>query len=103
VVPAGSNFLVVVMARATNLVCNSYTLELCGLPCPAPVLAIARETDPGKVRLNWSTAFPGFAAEQVGSLGRPFSDLSQTPVILGGRYALTNIPAVSNAFYRLKK
>jgi len=42
-VPASSNCVLVVMSRATNLVCNSYSLELFGLPCPAPTLAIPPE------------------------------------------------------------
>ena len=103
VVPAQSNFLVVVMARATNLVCNEYALELFGLPCPAPTLAIVSETTPEKVQLNWSTAFPGFNAQQSGTLGGSFDNMQQVPAILGGRYTLTNIPAISNGFYRLKK
>jgi hypothetical protein len=102
-VPAGSNFVLVVMARATNLVCNNYSLKLFGLPCPPPTLAIQPETTPAKVRVNWSTAYPGFTAQQAGKLGGTFVNAAQTPVILNSRYALTNLPALTNQFYRLKK
>src|ERR1039458_3008241 len=102
-VPAGSNFVLVVMARATNLVCNNYSLKLFGLPCPPPTLAIQPETTPAKVRVNWSTAYPGFTAQQAGKLGGTFVNAAQTPVILNSRYALTTLPALTNQFYRLKK
>jgi len=32
-----------------------------------------------------------------------FSDIAQRPVIVDGRYALTNLTAVTNRFYRLQK
>ncbi|HEY9509639.1 MAG TPA: autotransporter-associated beta strand repeat-containing protein, partial [Verrucomicrobiae bacterium] len=102
-VPAGSNIVVVVTARATNLVCDTYALELFGLPCPPPTLVIAREAAPQKVRIDWSTAYPGFTAQQAGQLGKVFFDVPQIPSILNGRYALTNITANTNQFYRLIK
>jgi len=102
-VPAGTNFTLVVMAQATNLTCHNYALELFGLPCAPPVLAIANELAPAKVRVNWSTAYPGFTAQQSGTPGGTYSNLTQTPVILNSRYALTNITTTTNQFYRLKK
>ncbi len=102
-VPAGSNFVLVVMARATNLVCNSYSLELFGLPCPPPTLAISPESIAGKVRVHWSTAYPGWVAQQEGTLAQTFSNVAQPAVIVDGRYALTNITALTNEFYRLHK
>ncbi|HEX4123021.1 MAG TPA: autotransporter-associated beta strand repeat-containing protein [Verrucomicrobiae bacterium] len=102
-VPAGTNFSLVIMARATNLVCENYTLQLFGLPCPPPTLAIANDTNPAKLRVNWSTAYPGYIAQNSGNPGGTFSNVTQTPAILNGRYAVTNITAVTNQFYRLKK
>ena len=104
-VPAGTNFTVVVMAQATNLPCSDYTLQLFGLPCPPPALAIQPEpAGTNHVRLDWSTAYPGFIAQQSGDLkGEIFNNLIQSPVILSSRYALTNLPAITNQFYRLKK
>ena len=102
-VPAGSNFVLVVMARTTNLVCNAYSLELFGLPCPLPTLAISPETAPHTVRVHWSTAYPGWTAQQEGSLRGTFSNAAQLPAIIGGRYSLTNITTVTNQFYRLAK
>jgi hypothetical protein len=102
-VPASSNFVLVVMSRATNLVCNSYSLELFGLPCPPPTLAIAPEAAPAKVRVHWSTAYPGWTAQQKGKATGTFSNTTQSPFIVGGRYALTNITATTNQFYRLMK
>jgi len=103
-VPPGSNFVVVVSARSTNLVCDNYSLELFGLPCPSPTLAIAHEAAPSKVRVHWSTAYPGWTAQQENKTKGTFSDLTQVPVIVAGKYALTNMTATtSNRFYRLKK
>lgn len=101
-VPAGSNFVVVVSARDTNLGCSSYALQLFGLPCLLPTLKIAREAAPAKVRLDWSTAYPGWTVQQEGSLGGIFSVLSQVPTILNGRYTLTNLPASGSQFFRLE-
>jgi hypothetical protein len=102
-VPAGSNFTMVVMARSTYLVCNNYTLELFGLPCALPAIAIVPEVAPAKVRVHWSTAYPGWTAQQVGVANGTFSNATQAPSIVNGRYALTNITAATNQFYRLKK
>jgi hypothetical protein len=102
-VPPGSNFLLVVTARATNLVCDHYWLEVFGMPCPPPSLAIAHEIAPAKVRVHWSTAYPGWTAQQEGKISGTFNAVTQPPVIVGGKYAITNITALTNRFYRLKK
>jgi autotransporter-associated beta strand protein len=102
-VPAETNFSLVVMEQATNLSCGNYTLALFGLTCPPPTLAITNDTAPGTVRVNWSTAYPGFAAQQSRTLGGTYTNTTQTPVILNSRYSLTNLPVTTNYFYRLKK
>ncbi len=103
-VPASTNFTLVVMAQATNLVCNNYTLQLFGLPCPPPVMAITNDTVPAAVRVHWSTAYPGFTAQQSGKLsGGTFTNVIQSPVILNGRYSLPNLHTATNQFFRLKK
>lgn len=101
-VPAGSNFVMVVMARATNLVCDRYTLELFGLPCAPPVLAIEQETAPSKIRVDWSTAYPDWIPQQAGNLYDSFTNVAQAAATVNGRYALTNLTTVTNQFYRLK-
>lgn len=102
-VPAGSNVVLVVTSWTPGIGCDDYSLELFGLPCPPPVLAISHEAEPQKVRVHWSTAYPEFHAQQVSTLPGSFSDIQQPPAIVGGRYALTNITANSNQFYRLVK
>jgi autotransporter-associated beta strand protein len=101
-VPAGSNIVAVVMARATNLVCDHYTLEVFGLPCAPPVLAIEPEPAASKVRVDWSTAYPGWTPQQTRALNQSFSDVLLPAAIVNGRYTLTNFTAVTNQFYRLK-
>ena len=103
-VPAGSNFTLVVMAQATNLVCDNYTLQLFGFPCPPPTLALTNDAAPAAMRVQWSSAYPGFTAQQSSKLtGGTFTNITRSPVILNGRYSLTNLPATTSQFYRLKK
>jgi len=105
-VPPGTNFTLVVMAQTTNLPCSNYRLQLFGLPCPPPTLAIEAEpASTNHVRVNWSTAYPGFMAQQASRLnGGMFSNVIQSPVILTSRYALTNLSlTATNQFYRLMK
>jgi autotransporter-associated beta strand protein len=102
-VPASSNVVIVVTLWAPGIGCDAYTLELFGLPCPPPALVISPEAAPQKVRVHWSTAYPDFTAQQAGQVNGPFSNVSQSPALINGRYALTNIAAMTNRFYRLKK
>ncbi|HMJ90572.1 MAG TPA: hypothetical protein VK530_12205, partial [Candidatus Acidoferrum sp.] len=102
-VPAGSNFAVVVTARLTNMDCETYTLELFGLPCPPPRLQIAKDIAPNKVRVDWSTAYPGWTLQRADKVLGAFTNSALTPVIFGGRYVQTNLSAVNNEFFRLTK
>ena len=58
-VPPGTNFTLVVMAQATNLVCDNYTLQLFGLPCPPPTLAITKIPRPPPCECNGARPIPG--------------------------------------------
>ena len=102
-VPAGSNFVIVAAVRTTNIVCDAYTLEVFGLPCPPPRLQIANDAAPGKIRVNWSTAYPGWNLQRTGQLPGTFSNSPVTPAIAGSRYVQTNATAGTNQFYRLMK
>lgn len=117
-VPAGSNFVVVVVAR-TTLVCSNYTVELFGLPCAPPTLAVtpvagvqafggsgalpAEVGSPATFQIDWSTAYPDFTLQQADQVTGPFSDLPQLPAVINGRYAETNMSPTMNQFYRLRK
>ncbi len=112
-VPAGSNFVLVVSTRS-NQGCVDYTAQLFGLPCPPPTIAInavagaaaaagqAQSLDT-HIEINWTTASPGWTAQQAGRVGGTFSDVSSPPILMNGRYTLGNIPLTTNQFYRLKK
>jgi hypothetical protein len=103
-VPAETNFSLVVIEQATNLICGNYTLSLYGLSCSPPTLTITNDTAPATVRVNWSTAYPGFIAQQSGQpADETFTNVTQAPVILNSRYSITNIHTTANQFYRLKK
>lgn len=102
-VPAGSNFIVLVSARATNVVCPEYTLELFGLPCPNPTLGITKDTPPDRVRVHWTTATPGWNLQHKTRIPDAFANWPETPAIIGGRYVVTNRLGMTNEFYRLAK
>ena len=106
-VPAKTNFVLLVSARATNVVCPNYTLELFGLPCPPPTLHIAKAAAPGKVLLQWSTASPGFTLQTTNALRtsgpNAFSNVTSAAVVTGGRYTVTNSAVNAKQFFRLTK
>jgi len=56
-----------------------------------------------KVRVHWSTAYPGWTLQQAGKVLGAFNSSSVTPVIFGGRYMQTNAATQTNQFYRLTK
>jgi len=126
---AGGNFTQVrnqggsqTVAR-TNLACGAYTLELFGLSCPPPEIAIndfgssgqgggttasgfapTRVGQPASpVQISWSTAYPEWTMQQASEVTGFFSDWSQPPAIVDGRYAVTNVPSTNHLFFRLRK
>jgi hypothetical protein len=90
------------MQQATNLVCDNYTLELFGLPCPLPTLVVEPDAVSNRLRVDWSTAYPGWVAQSTSQLNGIFTNAPQAPAIVNGRYAITNIAPTTNQFYRLK-
>jgi hypothetical protein len=106
-VPAGSNVVLLVTQRAANIGCDTYTLELFGLPCPPPTLQIAKDNAPAKVLLQWSSAYPDYRLQSVDSLHgpapHPFSNVLNPPVLVGGKFAVTNAATAPRQFFRLTK
>ncbi len=106
-VPAGSDFVLVLTARATNLVCHDYALELFGLPCPPPRLDIARDSAPGKVCVSWSSAYPDYLLQSTNtprsSGPNAFNDVIAAPVVTSGRYTVTNSATPPKESFRLAK
>jgi len=104
-VPPQTNFLILVSARATNAICDRYTLELFGLPCPPPTLHIARDANPTNVLVQWSTAYPNYHLQATnafsGTVPFAFSDVSGPRSVVGGRYTLTNDASGGKRFFRL--
>lgn len=106
-VPPNTNIVLVVTARDTNLLCDSYSLELFGLPCPPPTLHIARDAAPDKVLLQWSSAYPDFRLQSANSLTSQgpsgFGNAVTRPVLSGGKFAITNATAAPHQFFQLVK
>jgi autotransporter-associated beta strand protein len=106
-VPAGSNFVIVVTARARDAGCDeSYALELFGLPCPRPTLHIAKDAAPDKVLLQWSTAHPGFQLQTTNALSASspngFTSVAAIPVVMAGKYTVSNSVNSARQFFRLQ-
>jgi hypothetical protein len=105
-VPPRTNFLIVVTAFTGEPVCDNYTLELFGLPCPPPRLDIAKDTMPDKVLLQWSSAYPGYQLQSVNLLNGPgphaFGNVASAPVLVDGKFAVTNTIAAPRQFFRLE-
>jgi hypothetical protein len=106
-VPAGSNFVLVVTTRVANIACDSYWLELFGLPCPPPRLQIAKDAPPDKVLLQWSTAYPDWSLQSTNTLHSPgssvFRNVITPPVIHDGKYTVTNTSLLPSQFFLLVK
>lgn len=106
-VPPQTNIVLVVTARDTNLLCDTYTLELFGLPCPPPTLHIAKDSAPDKVRLQWSSAYPDFHLQEANSLESSglssFINIAAPPALVGGKFAVTNAVSTPRQFFRLAK
>jgi autotransporter-associated beta strand protein len=105
-VPARTNFVILVSARATNAVCPTYSLEVFGPPCPPPTLHIAKD-GPETVRLQWSTASPGYSLQTTneyrGAGPYAYSNAVGDVVIVDGQYTATNVTAQPRQFFRLTK
>jgi len=70
---------------------------------PPPRLAIGREAAPQNVRIHWSTAYPGWIAQSARKVTGTYTKVPLVPIMVNGRFALTNLPATSNGFFRLRE
>jgi hypothetical protein len=106
-VSAGAVFSVLVTEVGSMRGCDTYTLDVYGLPCPPPRLNIARGPDPTKVRLSWSSGYPAFHLQRTPSIDRPpplpFSDVLAPPLVIGSDYMVTGVADANDEYFRLKK
>jgi hypothetical protein len=103
-VPPNTNFVVIVNA-VNSAGSGPYTLEVHGSDC-APSLNITQVAS-NKVALDWTTAAAGFLLESSNNL--PPSPLAlwpsvpTVPVVVNGRFQVTNIITTDSQFFRLRK
>ncbi len=113
-VPAGAVFEIMVQEMNLDfgaVGCDRYRLQIYGLRCPPPTLAIDRTDRSNYVRLSWSTAYPEFAARgRDGLEGIPPSTFNvgsyalPDPLrVVDGRYVVTNKALAPRQLYQLVK
>lgn len=100
---AAHQVFVVTVNEITPGAGGEYTLSVTGCNC-RPVLNVMR-TDPSKVKLDWTTAAPGYNLEGTNRLnGVPWVAIPPNPpVVTGGKFTVTNTMNPTNFFYRLRK
>ena len=100
-VPAGLVFVIVV-SEINPGSGGGYTLNLSGLPCPAPTLQAQAQSGTNAV-ISWSTSAGGFLLEATPSLpAQGWTPVTNDPISSGGFFRVTNSTANSpSLFYRL--
>jgi hypothetical protein len=103
IVPAATNFVIVVNEIPDEAGGCDYTLVVTGGDCP-PILHIAPAST-NKVQLDWTTAAAGYQLERTNAMPglTPWPAESTIPIVVNSRYYLTNDVSGSNNFYRLRK
>ena len=73
----------------------------------APRLNIARTPDRAKVRLSWSTNYPGFHLQRAPAIDGPpplpFADVLTPEIVIGSDYTVTEPVTADDEYFRLKK
>ncbi len=102
-IPAGATFYVTIN-EITPGTGGGYTLQLSGLPCPPPTLAI-QPVAPNQARISWNTSAGGYLLEGDSNLTlSAWAAVTNEPIVSGGRYNVTNSATTpANQFFRLYK
>jgi autotransporter-associated beta strand protein len=108
VAPQNAVIALVVSSPVSATTCPvGYLAQLHGLPCPPPVLHIAKTGNPDEVRFYWSTAYPDFDLQRAPNLNGlapyPFVNIPFTPFVANGDYSVTNKTMAPQNYYRLRK
>jgi autotransporter-associated beta strand protein len=99
VAPANSTFVVIV--NSIDGAAGPYQLSVTGGDC-RPVLSIGRAAS-NQVRIDWPGSAAGYLLEGAPVLSPTnWSAVTNVPVLVGGRFAVTNVIG-TNRFYRLHK
>jgi subtilisin-like proprotein convertase family protein len=103
-VPSNSAFLVIVNETSAGGGCTNYTLNVTGFDCPQ-VLGI-EALPASRVRLTWSTSAAAYQLMSDNSLSvpsAPFVPVTTEPVVVSGKYAVTNPISGTARFFELRK
>ncbi len=106
IVPAKTNFVVVVHELNQNSGCTNYSLQVNGFECPQALAIAPDPSNAGNVIVKWSTSAVGYDLLATNSLNGPpsgFTPVGPAPVVLGSKYTVTNTASGSARFYKLRK
>jgi autotransporter-associated beta strand protein len=102
-VPANAHFEVIVFEYQSLEGCEQYTLNVDGTDLCRPrldIIALSTNT----MRLDWPTYATGYSLERTPALpANNWSTVTNEPVILKGRYVVTNEVLDATGLYRLHK
>jgi hypothetical protein len=94
-------------SSAARLVNSNDLTELRDQSVILPTLSIAQNTAPNNVLVKWSSAYPEFQLQSVNSLDgpgpHPFNNVTTPPVLVGGKFTVTNDASGPRQFFRLAK
>jgi hypothetical protein len=105
-VPGSSTFVVIVNETDSNTGCTNYVLNVSGFECPASLSIVRDPGSPANVLLKWSTAAVGYDLMATNALKSPpnaFAPVGPPPIVVGGKYTVTNPASGAARFYELRK
>jgi len=90
-------------ATATDAANNTSEFSATVVVQPQPILSLTYSNAPASVTLAWANSATGFVLQQATNLTHPieWSDVTNTPVDLGGQFSVMLTPGTGNRFYRL--
>jgi autotransporter-associated beta strand protein len=104
-VPSNSVFVVVVNETTAGGGCTNYVLDVSGYQCPQQLDIAHDPSSTNRVLLKWSTSGAGYNLVSTNVLGDPagFAPIGPPPVVVNGKFTVTNTASGSTRFYELRR
>jgi hypothetical protein len=97
--------VVIVNETDPGLGCTNYTLRVTGFECPQRIEIAADPSSVNRVLVKWSTSGVGYNLLSSPTVTPPGSYLpaGPPPVVIDGKYTVTNTTSGNSRFYELRK